>query len=47
MSESKEHPTQLIPQLCAQFYHLNWVTGTGGGISIKHESVFRLDSSQP
>jgi len=19
-----------------QFYHLDWVTGTGGGISIKH-----------
>jgi len=32
-----EHPRNLIPELCRQFYHLGWVTGTGGGISIKHE----------
>lgn len=31
----KEHPRHLIPELCRQFYHLGWVTGTGGGISIK------------
>ncbi|KAI5639476.1 putative methylthioribulose-1-phosphate dehydratase [Phthorimaea operculella] len=31
----KEHPRNLIPELCNQFYHLGWVTGTGGGISIK------------
>ncbi|KAB0794052.1 hypothetical protein PPYR_07435 [Photinus pyralis] len=31
-----EHPKHLIPELCRQFYHLGWVTGTGGGISIKH-----------
>ncbi|OWR47222.1 putative methylthioribulose-1-phosphate dehydratase [Danaus plexippus plexippus] len=31
-----EHPRRLIPELCKQFYHLGWVTGTGGGISIKH-----------
>ncbi|KAF7270690.1 hypothetical protein GWI33_016358 [Rhynchophorus ferrugineus] len=30
-----EHPRNLIPELCRQFYHLGWVTGTGGGISIK------------
>ncbi|XP_045499281.1 probable methylthioribulose-1-phosphate dehydratase isoform X2 [Colias croceus] len=30
-----EHPRNLIPELCSQFYHLGWVTGTGGGISIK------------
>ncbi|XP_047990672.1 probable methylthioribulose-1-phosphate dehydratase isoform X2 [Leguminivora glycinivorella] len=30
-----EHPRNLIPELCNQFYHLGWVTGTGGGISIK------------
>ncbi|CAG9562647.1 unnamed protein product [Danaus chrysippus] len=30
-----EHPRRLIPELCKQFYHLGWVTGTGGGISIK------------
>ncbi|KAK0096805.1 hypothetical protein PV326_004355 [Microctonus aethiopoides] len=32
----KEHPRNLIPELCRQFYNLGWVTGTGGGISIKH-----------
>lgn len=31
----KEHPRNLIPELCRQFYQLGWVTGTGGGISIK------------
>nr|CAG4646553.1 EOG090X0D1G [Macrothrix elegans] len=29
------HPRKLIPELCNQFYNLGWVTGTGGGISIK------------
>uniref|UniRef100_T1J123 Probable methylthioribulose-1-phosphate dehydratase n=1 Tax=Strigamia maritima TaxID=126957 RepID=T1J123_STRMM len=32
----KDHPRNLIPDLCRQFYALGWVTGTGGGISIKH-----------
>lgn len=31
----QEHPRRLIPELCKQFYDLGWVTGTGGGISIK------------
>lgn len=31
-----EHPRNLIPELCKLFYNLGWVTGTGGGISIKH-----------
>ncbi|XP_055371232.1 probable methylthioribulose-1-phosphate dehydratase [Condylostylus longicornis] len=31
----EEHPRKLIPDLCRQFYNLGWVTGTGGGISIK------------
>jgi methylthioribulose-1-phosphate dehydratase len=30
-----EHPRNLIPALCRQFYDLGWVTGTGGGVSIK------------
>jgi methylthioribulose-1-phosphate dehydratase len=34
-SDEKEHPANLIPELCSQFYHLGWVTGTGGGMSIK------------
>jgi methylthioribulose-1-phosphate dehydratase len=32
-----EHPRNLIPELCRLFYRNGWVTGTGGGISIKHE----------
>ncbi|XP_077785346.1 methylthioribulose-1-phosphate dehydratase isoform X1 [Podarcis muralis] len=35
-SEENVHPRNLIPELCRQFYHLGWVTGTGGGISMKH-----------
>eukprot|EP01119_Soliformovum_irregulare_P014501 TRINITY_DN3967_c0_g1_i2.p1 TRINITY_DN3967_c0_g1~~TRINITY_DN3967_c0_g1_i2.p1 ORF type:complete len:209 (-),score=26.01 TRINITY_DN3967_c0_g1_i2:115-741(-) len=31
----EEHPRNLIPQLCRQFYKLGWVTGTGGGISMR------------
>jgi len=30
-----EHPRNLIPELCRLFYQHGWVTGTGGGISIK------------
>ncbi|XP_062508842.1 methylthioribulose-1-phosphate dehydratase-like isoform X2 [Corticium candelabrum] len=32
---AKDHPRRLIPELCRLFYQLGWVTGTGGGISIK------------
>ncbi|XP_035725812.1 probable methylthioribulose-1-phosphate dehydratase [Vespa mandarinia] len=42
---SKEHPRNLIPELCQQFYHLGWVTGTGGGISIKHEDKIYIAPS--
>ncbi|TFK63047.1 Methylthioribulose-1-phosphate dehydratase [Pluteus cervinus] len=31
------HPANLIPELCQSFYHLGWVTGTGGGICIRTE----------
>ncbi|KAJ2305744.1 Methylthioribulose-1-phosphate dehydratase [Coemansia sp. RSA 2704] len=34
-SSDKRHPANLIPELCRQFYRLGWVTGTGGGISIR------------
>ncbi|XP_061743379.1 methylthioribulose-1-phosphate dehydratase isoform X2 [Nerophis ophidion] len=33
--EDKEHPRVLIPELCRLFYQLGWVTGTGGGISLR------------
>lgn len=32
----KDHPRVLIPDLCKLFYSNGWVTGTGGGISIKY-----------
>uniref|UniRef100_A0A6I8QU85 Methylthioribulose-1-phosphate dehydratase n=1 Tax=Xenopus tropicalis TaxID=8364 RepID=A0A6I8QU85_XENTR len=35
--QDKAHPRNLIPELCRQFYNLGWVTGTGGGISLKDE----------
>ncbi len=31
----KDHPRNLIPELLTHFYHLGWVTGTGGGLSIR------------
>ena len=38
---SSEHASNLIPELCRQFYHLGWVSGTGGGMSIRHnESIY-------
>ncbi len=30
-------PRALICDLCRQFYGMGWVSGTGGGISIRHE----------
>ncbi len=41
LSDDPEHPANLIPALCAKFWTLGWVTGTGGGCSIRQESVFR------
>ncbi|KAI3651907.1 hypothetical protein MP228_003210 [Amoeboaphelidium protococcarum] len=32
---TEDNAQQLICDLCAQFYHLGWVTGTGGGMSIR------------
>ena len=34
--EPSIQPANLIPELCKAFYHLGWVTGTGGGISIRN-----------
>eukprot|EP00066_Takifugu_rubripes_P018929 XP_011608195.1 PREDICTED: methylthioribulose-1-phosphate dehydratase isoform X1 [Takifugu rubripes] len=34
-NKEKEHPRVLIPELCRLFYQLGWVTGTGGGISLR------------
>ncbi|KAH8090880.1 cytoplasm protein [Filobasidium floriforme] len=38
ISDDPEHPANLIPELCRGFYQLGWVTGTGGGISIRHST---------
>ncbi|KAJ1565742.1 hypothetical protein HK096_010877 [Nowakowskiella sp. JEL0078] len=35
ISSNPEHPANLIPELCRLFYTNGWVTGTGGGISIR------------
>lgn len=33
-SSDPEHPANLIPTLCRNFYNWGWVTGTGGGVSL-------------
>lgn len=37
--DSEEHPRNLIPELCRQFYADGLVTGTGGGVSIKFKYI--------
>jgi len=34
-SDDSQHPANLIPELCRKFWTLGWVTGTGGGTSIR------------
>ena len=47
-SDNPDHPANLIPSLCAKFWTLGWVTGTGGGASIRDEYVLqRLPPSYP
>ncbi|KAI9145097.1 methylthioribulose-1-phosphate dehydratase [Paraphysoderma sedebokerense] len=36
ISKDPLHPANLIPELCRLFYTLGWVTGTGGGITIRN-----------
>ncbi|KAI1285892.1 Methylthioribulose-1-phosphate dehydratase [Halotydeus destructor] len=38
---AQDDPRRLIPELCSQFYTLGWVSGTGGGMSIRRdEDIF-------
>ena len=30
-----EDPREVVTELCKAFYQLGWVTGTGGGVSVK------------
>lgn len=40
-----EDPRELIAELCRQFYHLGWCTGTGGGIAIREgDTIFMAPS---
>ncbi|PVD33911.1 hypothetical protein C0Q70_05173 [Pomacea canaliculata] len=41
----KEHPRNLIPELCRLFYKLEWVTGTGGGITVKYNNEIYIAPS--
>ena len=35
LSDDPLHPANIIVELCRLFYTLGWVTGTGGGISMR------------
>jgi len=45
VSNDPLHPANLIPELCRGFYHLGWVTGTGGGICIRQGNVVYIAPS--
>jgi len=45
ISQFDQHPFNLIPDLLKQFYHLGWVTGTGGGISIRYRDEIYIAPS--
>ncbi|OAQ84113.1 methylthioribulose-1-phosphate dehydratase [Purpureocillium lilacinum] len=44
-SADPEHPANLIPSLCAKFWTLGWVTGTGGGCSIRDDDLVYIAPS--
>ncbi|KAH9992058.1 Methylthioribulose-1-phosphate dehydratase [Russula vinacea] len=46
-SEDPLHPANLIPELCRGFYQLGWVTGTGGGISIREGPFGCAEGTHP
>ncbi|KAF1912492.1 Methylthioribulose-1-phosphate dehydratase [Ampelomyces quisqualis] len=44
-SDDPNHPANHICTLCAKFYTLGWVTGTGGGTSIRHDDKIYIAPS--
>ncbi|KAL3417881.1 methylthioribulose-1-phosphate dehydratase [Phlyctema vagabunda] len=44
-STDPQHPANLIPELCRKFWTLGWVTGTGGGASIRDGDLVYLAPS--
>lgn len=44
-SSDPNHPANLIPSLCAKFWTLGWVTGTGGGCSIRDDDLVYIAPS--
>ncbi|RDA91744.1 hypothetical protein CP533_4758 [Ophiocordyceps camponoti-saundersi (nom. inval.)] len=44
-SDDPHHPANLIPALCAKFWTLGWVTGTGGGCSIRQGDLVYIAPS--
>ncbi|RDA88144.1 hypothetical protein CP532_6785 [Ophiocordyceps camponoti-leonardi (nom. inval.)] len=44
-SDDPLHPANLIPALCAKFWTLGWVTGTGGGCSIRQDDLVYIAPS--
>ncbi|CAD6503991.1 BgTH12-05732 [Blumeria graminis f. sp. triticale] len=45
LSSDRNHPANLIPELCRKFWTLGWVTGTGGGASIRTGDLVYLAPS--
>ncbi|KZF25959.1 Methylthioribulose-1-phosphate dehydratase [Xylona heveae TC161] len=45
ISHDSQHPANLICELCRKFYTLGWVTGTGGGTSIRKDDHIFLAPS--
>ncbi|EJP61320.1 methylthioribulose-1-phosphate dehydratase [Beauveria bassiana ARSEF 2860] len=45
ISDDENHPANLIPSLCAKFWTLGWVTGTGGGCSIRNDDLVYIAPS--
>ncbi|KAJ3218437.1 hypothetical protein HK099_005075 [Clydaea vesicula] len=45
LSSDPEHASNLIPELCKLFYNNGWVTGTGGGMTIRQHDHYYIAPS--